>query len=96
MGTDFVALDEVYPLLGLEPNGEGVIDPITGQVKFAKAGPKKQYQFNFNTGQVELPAGYSGPVRTIVLINATFLEDSVLDGDQQLFIAVDGVPGSTP
>ena len=58
----------------------------TGQILFAKAGPKKMYQFNFDTGQVPLSFG---PVRTIVMINATFLEDSIAEGDQNVFFALE-------
>ncbi|TNF80778.1 MAG: hypothetical protein EP299_02415 [Acidobacteria bacterium] len=83
----FVPLPEVEAILGIVPSGEGVIDPNTGQVKFAKAGPKKQYQFNFDTGQVPLVTG-SPPLPTLVIINATFLEDSIEEGDQNFFLRV--------
>jgi len=83
----FVPLSEVEAILGIVPNGEGVIDPDTGQVKFAKAGPKKQYQFNFDTGQVPLINGSP----TLAFVNATFLEDSIEEGDQSIFVRVEPV-----
>jgi hypothetical protein len=84
----FVPLAEVQPILGIEPNGEGYIDPVTGQVKFAKAGPKKLYQFNFDSAQVPLVTG-SSSLPTLVMINATFLEDSIEEGDQNIFLRVE-------
>lgn len=86
-GGTFVPLSEVQPILGIVPNGEGVVDP-NGQVKFAKAGPKKLYQFNFDSGQVPLITGTS-ELPTLVMINATFLEDSIEDGDQNIFLRVE-------
>jgi hypothetical protein len=87
----FVPLPEVEAIVGIEPNGEGVFNLETGQAKFAKAGPKKQYQFNFDSGQVTLVTG-SPPLPTLVIINATFLEDSIEEGDQNIFLRVDPSP----
>ena len=85
-GETFTALPDVEPVLDIMPSGEGYLNPETGQILFAKAGPKKQYQFNLDTGQIPLS---HGAVRTIVQINATFLEDSIEDGDQSVFIALE-------